>query len=206
MIIDISWPISPTMTSYKNNKPVIFTRLKDFASDGVRDANIQLNTHAGTHIDAPAHFLATGKTIDQVPLESLIGNAVVIDLTNVQEAITDLDLQKHVFASSDIILLKTKNSALSTQATFDFKFVSLAPSGATLLATRGVKAVGIDYLGIERNQPNHETHTILLKKEIPIIEGLRLDQAEPGRYQFYCLPIAIMGLEAAPARAILIKN
>ena len=205
MIIDISWPISPTMTSYKNNKPTTFTQLKEFATDGVRDANIQLNTHAGTHIDAPAHFLATGTTIDHVPLESLIGSAVVLDLTNVEEAITDHDLQAHVFAAGDIVLLKTKNSALLAKAPFDFKFISLTASGAALLAARGVKAVGIDYLGIERNQPNHETHTILLEQQIPIIEGLRLGQAAPGRYQFYCLPLAIVGLEAAPARAILIK-
>lgn len=203
-IIDISWPISPAMTSYKNSKPTVFTPLKSFEVDGVRDSNFTCNTHTGTHVDAPSHFIKNGNSIDQIPLDRLIGAATVIDVSNVDGPITALVLQREIIHAGEIILLKTKNSALSPSAPFNFDFVFLASSAAAWLAQHGVKAVGIDYLGIERNDPTHATHTILLEKNIPIIEGLRLEHVTPGRYQFYCLPLAIIGLEASPARAILI--
>ena len=76
----------------------------------------------------------------------------------------------------------------------------------TLFSSKKIKAVGIDYLGIERNQPDHETHTILMKHEIGIIEGLRLSHVEPQRYFFLCLSLPVVGLEAAPARAILVHQ
>jgi len=66
--------------------------------------------------------------------------------------------------------------------------------------------VGIDYLGIEHSQPGHVTHTTLMHQDIVIIEGLRLFHINPGRYFFVCLPLAVIGLEAAPARAILIEE
>jgi arylformamidase len=74
-----------------------------------------------------------------------------------------------------------------------------------LFAEKKVKAIGIDYLGIERNQPDHATHTILMKHNIAIIEGLRLADAVAGDYFFICLPLNVIGLEAAPARAVLLR-
>ncbi|MCF7899726.1 cyclase family protein [Candidatus Babeliales bacterium] len=204
-IIDISWPITKNCTEYKNKKTVQFEFLKNFDQDNVRDSIITLGSHTGTHIDAPAHFLENGKTIDQINLEKFIGKAKVLDLTHVQEKITEQNLDQFYIVKDDIILLKTKNSLLSETQNFEPNFVYLEKSGAEFLAKKEVKTVGIDYLGIERNQPDHETHKILLEKEIVIIEGLRLKDATEKEYFFYCLPIFTVGLEAAPARAILIK-
>ena len=75
-----------------------------------------------------------------------------------------------------------------------------------LLVKKKIKTVGVDYLGIERNQPKHETHTLILGNEIAIIEGLRLEEATEGDYILYCLPLAVKGLEAAPVRAVLEKK
>jgi arylformamidase len=205
-IIDISWPISASMTSYKNNNPVTITHNKTFERDGLRDSALHLNSHTGTHVDAPSHFLEGGNSIDQYSLDSLVGCTVVIDMSHIEGGITDQDLHGHVVNPGEIVLLKTKNSQLEPTTQFDVNFAYLAPSAAALLVQHGVKAVGIDYLSIERNSPNHETHSALLSKNIPIIEGLRLGHVTPGRYQFYCLPLASVGLEAAPARAILVKT
>jgi len=207
-IIDISWPISKNCTEYKNKNTVKFEFLKNFDQgdkDNVRDSVITLNSHVGTHVDAPAHFLKHGKTIDQINLEKFIGKAKILDLTYVQEKITELDLNQFYIVKNDIILLKTKNSLISETQNFVPDFVYLEKSGAEFLAQKEIKTVGIDYLGIERNQPEHETHKILFEKEIVIIEGLRLKNATEKEYFFYCLPIFTVGLEAAPARAILIK-
>ena len=206
MIFDISWPISSTITGYKDKKTVSITQVKEFDRDNVRESTITINSHTGTHVDAPSHFLKDGKTIDQIALERLIGQAVVLDLTMVTDAITREHLEQHAGAinSGDIVLLKTTNSDLQPTAPFTPHFIYLHQSGARYLAEKNIKAVGIDYLGIERNQPGHETHVELFTHDVVIVEGLRLEHVQPGRYDFYCLPLKVVGLEAAPARALLI--
>ena len=78
--------------------------------------------------------------------------------------------------------------------------------GAAYLAQQKIKAVGIDYLGIERNQPDHATHTILMEANIGILEGLRLAAVQPRYYTLIALGLYTIGLEAAPVRAVLISS
>jgi len=204
-IIDISWPISPAMTAYKDRSVVAFTPTKTFEKDHAREATVIIGTHSGTHVDAPAHFLEHGHTIDQMKLDALIGPCKVLDLSDISEKVTAHDLQRFDIKKHDRILLKTKNSSLDSQARFDASFIFLEKSGAEYLASLDIAAVGIDYLGIERGQADHATHEILMHKNIPIIEGLRLGHVEPGEYTLCCLPLALQGLEAAPARAVLMR-
>ncbi|KKQ48729.1 MAG: Arylformamidase [candidate division TM6 bacterium GW2011_GWF2_38_10] len=205
-IIDISWPIQPTMTTYKNKNDVHITINKTFEENHVRESSLCCGMHTGTHVDAPAHFLANGSTIDQMDLTKLTGTCLVIDCTQAQESIEKEMLATYPIHPGDIILLKTSNSATASTAPHRDAFVYLSAQGASYLVEKNIHAVGIDYLGIERNQPNHETHLTLLQKDIPIIEGLRLGHVKPGRYFFVCLPLALQGAEAAPARAILIPQ
>jgi len=202
-MIDISWPISNQMTTYKNKNDVAIEQIKLFERDGVREHRITMGMHTGTHIDSLAHFLQNGVTIEQIALEKLVGPCRVLDLTHVDEKITIDDLKSFSITAGQRILLKTKNSALSPTKKFETSFVYLDKSGAQYLAEMGVNCVGIDYLGIERDQPDHESHLALLECNVPIIEGLRLAHVEHGSYQLYCFPLYIPGAEAAPARAIL---
>ncbi len=207
-VIDVSWPISTATTGYKDKKVVKFDEVKNFAKDGARETNIHVSAHTGTHIDAPSHFLRDGKTIDQIDLSRFIGPCKVIDLTDVVEAITRNRLASHEgeIVEGDIVLLKTTNSAKTATDKFTPHFVYLEFTGAEYLKEKGVKAVGIDYLGIERSQSGHPTHTTLLHADIGIIEGLRLRHVQEGTYFFACLPINVIGIEAAPARAVLISG
>lgn len=202
-IYDISWPITTTTTEYKNRKSIAITPLKSFEKDGVRESTICLNVHTGTHVDAPSHFLADGKTSDQIPVDRLMGQARVIDLMTITQTITADDLARYAIGADEIILLRTANSAAGISDSFNKDFVYLDASGAAYLAQKKVKAVGIDYLGIERSDPEHTTHTILMKADILVIEGLRLFHTPAGSYFMVCLPLAIIGLDGAPARAIL---
>jgi arylformamidase len=207
-IIDISWPLSDATTGYKDRKILKFEERRSFDKDGYRETTIMIDSHSGTHVDAPAHMLNDGITIDQVSLDSLVGGCIVLDLTDVEEKITREVLAEHdhEIMENDIVILKTINS--STQATDKFTphFAYLEISGAAYLAEKKIKAVGIDYLGIEHSQPGHLTHKELFKHDITIIEGLRLGHVAPGEYFFCCLPLSMPGLEAAPARAILIAG
>lgn len=204
-IVDISWPISPAMTAYKDRKIVSFTERKSVQKDGAAETTLVLDAHSGTHVDAPSHFISGGNTIDATPLSSLLGECLVIDCVG-QQSITadflrDFEIEPHI-----IVLFKTDNSTQSITDLFNPLFVYVDASAAALLVKKQCKAVGIDYLGVERNQPLHETHVLLLNAGIPIIEGLRLAHVAQGRYEFVCLPLAVQGIEAAPARAILIER
>lgn len=207
-IIDISWPISPTVTEYKDQRTVTFTHTKTFEKDGGRASVIAMNVHTGTHVDAPAHFLSHGATIDATPLTSLVGPCVVLDCTSIKDAITAEHLERYadLCGTGDIVLLKTTNSNEPAAGPFNKNFVFLSASGAQFLADLDVKAVGIDYLGIERGQADHATHEILLSRGVPIIEGLRLGSVEAGKYHVCVAPLLLDGLEAAPARAFLIQE
>lgn len=213
-IIDISWPLEKSITEYKDRALYKFNFWADFTKINMRESIITIDSHTGTHVDAPAHFIKDGKNIDQIDLQKLIGQALVLDLSNVIDKITRLDLEEAIkkaeLKEKDlkdlIILLKTKNSDLEDTAKFDYNFIYLEKSGAQYLRDLNVKAIGIDYIGIERNQPEHDTHKILLGSNMPLIEGLRLKSAEPKKYMLICLPLKFIGLEAGLARAILIED
>ncbi len=207
-VIDVSWPISRATTGYKDRAVVKFDEIKNFLRDGVRETNINLSAHTGTHIDAPSHFLRDGKTIDQIDLSRFIGRCKVLDLTDVGEQITRNCLANYEgeINEGDIVLLKTNNSTKIATDKFSPHFVYLEFTGAEYLKEKKIKAVGIDYLGMERSQSGHPTHTTLMHADIGIIEGLRLRSVKKGSYFFVCLPLYTIGIEAAPARAVLISD
>lgn len=205
-IIDISWPISSATTGYKDKNIVKILDEKNFNKDSARETSITISSHTGTHVDAPSHFLRDGKTIDQLDLSKIIGRCKVIDMTAAIDQITGEHLQEHEINAGDIILLKTTNSLRDPVDKFNPHFIYLGVGGANYLAQKKIKAVGIDYLGIERGNPDHQTHTTLFNGDVVIIEGLRLGHVNPGTYEFICLPLNVIGTEAAPARAILLDK
>ncbi len=203
-LIDISWPIFLGMTEYKNRGSLELKKIKTIERDRTRETIICMNVHTGTHVDSPSHFIADGKTIDNVEPGSFMGPCRVLDFMQVSEKITRADLEQHELKEGEIILCKTQNSNLSEVQQFNPSFIYLDASAACYCVEQKIRTIGIDYLGIERNQPDHETHYELLSHDIPIIEGLRLSHVEPGSYFLICLPLSVIGLGAAPARAVLL--
>jgi arylformamidase len=206
MFIDVSWSISNEITEYKNKKSVHIEQTAQYDLDGVREKLLTFNSHTGTHIDAPSHFTKDGKNLDKLSLDKFYGPCKVLDFTYLDDRITEKDLIDKDINEGDIIILKTKNSQLNETGDFVLDYVYLEKSGAKFLADKKIKTFGFDYLGIESNQPDHETHKYLLESEIPIIEGLRLKNVEPGEYILSCFPILIENSDGAPARAILITK
>lgn len=204
-MIDISMPITETMQVYKNKpekKPRI-TAIATHDKNGMHESEIHMNLHTGTHVDAPLHMVADGKTIEATPIDKMITPCRVVDVTDVSGGIKQEDLANKGIKSGDFVLLKTKNSFSET---FDFEFIYLERTGAAFLAALGIKGVGIDGLGIERAQSDYATHRMLLGADIPIIEGLRLKDVPEGAYILVALPISIPGAEAAPVRAVLLQK
>lgn len=207
-IYDISMELTPEMTVWKDRdaKKPQFTITRDFDENGQggRETKVTLDMHTGTHIDAPLHFVAGGKTIAHTTLEQLVRPVKVLDLTDVVDRITAMDLQKFDLNSGDFLICKTENSY--HEGKFDPDFIYLDRTGAEYLLSRDIAGVGIDALGIERSQPDHSTHLQLLKNEIIIIEGLRLADVEQGEYFMVAAPLKFVDVEAAPARIFLLDS
>jgi len=202
--IDISWPLDEDTTIMPGEQPVLLEPIKTFAKDAVREHIIHLNAHTGTHVDAPSFLLRDGKTIDQIDIHTTIGPAVVLNLTGVEGSIKKEHLDALEINEGDIVLLKTKNSSLDPTAAYDSSFVYLDPSAAEYLVQKKVKTVGFDYITLEPEKEFDQSHRILLEKGITIIGGLRLFFVTPGLYFLVCLPLNVIGIEAAPARAVIL--
>lgn len=204
-IIDISMPIRPGMPVYKNNpqKQPVIEIIQDFGHGSARESRVHLDAHVGTHLDAPLHMVQDGTAIGNLDLYKLIGQCTVFDLSQVIDAIGEAELVNLPIDPGDFVLLKTKNSF---EKEFNHRFVYLSEAGANFLVKKQVRGVGIDALGIERDQPAHPTHQILFENGVVILEGLRLEEARPGNYLLVALPIKLMDIEAAPARAVLINT
>jgi arylformamidase len=162
-----------------------------------------MGSHSGTHVDAPAHFLRDGASVDQLPLEILLGKARVVALP-VSERIERDDLEALDLSDDLRVLLKTRMSGQLRQPTFQQDHIYLTPDAAVYLAQIGIKLVGIDYLSIERfGSDDHASHRALLAAGVVIVEGLDLSDVEPGEYEMACLPLRVAGAEGAPARVVL---
>jgi arylformamidase len=202
-IYDISMLISEDIQVWDNEesrKPKFNTI--HHAVTGTTESRICLDVHTGTHLDAPLHMLADGATIETIPLHDLHGTARVLDLMHINEEITRSDLEPFAIQHGEWILFKTRNSLSEI---YEFDFVYLKEDGAKYLAELGVKGVGTDALGIERSQDLFPTHRTLMRNNVLILEGLRLDVVPAGTYFFILAPLKLKGIEAAPARAFLLK-
>jgi arylformamidase len=205
-IYDISVPIRSGGLVYPGNPEIEITLQQAVARGaGANVSSIRFGSHTGTHADAARHFFDDGQTVDKIPLERLIGPALLLSFADDVRAVTAADLRKQDLKGRTRILLRTRNSALLSKKEFAPDYTYLAPDGAQYLVDNGVELVGIDYLSIEQfHSGHHKTHRILLERSVVILEGLDLSVPAPGEYELICLPLRIEGCDGAPARAVLI--
>ncbi len=195
--------------------------------------NISSAEHGGTHIDAPIHFSKDGQSVDEIPLEKLIGKAIKIDvavkaLKNPDyqisiEDITNWEKEEDIqIPDGSIILLQTgyskfypgKIKYLGTDKRGEdavklLHFPGLSDEAAKwLVENRNVHAIGIDTPSIDYGQSQYfKSHVILLGKSIPVFENLtNLDQLPEKGFEIIALPMKIKGGSGAPLRIIAVVN
>jgi arylformamidase len=209
--IDATATLDPATTPvYAGDAPMKFDFLKDMRKgDALTLSAYSMGAHSGTHIDAPMHFVLGGAPIEKLSLDQLIGPARVIEIPDGVQAITAAELNRHQWKGAPRILFRTRSAQRGWMhdSTFHRDFAYIAPDAAQQLADANVKLVGIDYISAEQfGAPAPRTHRILLRKGIPIVEGLALENVRAGDYDLIVLPIKVGGHEGAPARAVLRKR
>jgi arylformamidase len=206
-VYDISLTLRARMPVYPGEPtPLLEPTSRMERGDSYNVSRLTLSTHTGTHIDAPLHFLVGGMPVDQLPVDVLVGPALVVEMP-VELEITAADLEAAAIPSgTERILFKTRNSRLLDDEDFRRDFVYLTLDAARWLVERGVRLLTIDYLSVEQMdaQPNI-VHQTLLRAGVVVVEGADLRQVAPGPYLLACLPLKIEGADGSPVRAVLVE-
>ena len=202
--LDVTLPMTPQMILWPGDPPVRLTQIESLtAGDPSNLSRLSAGLHSGTHVDAPSHYLPGGATIDQMPLAAMIGPARVVAVAATR-VIDVNDLQALPLEAGERILLRTANSALYRQGRFSREYLGLTEAAAGWFAAQGIQTLGIDYLSVAGLACDQAAvHKRLLEAGIWIIEGLNLAAVPPGAYDLLCLPLLVLGAEAAPARVLL---
>ena len=203
-IYDVTVPLSADVPIFPGDPKFQLEPVHEIAKGHAYNlARLALGTQTGTHVDAPYHFLADGATVDQLPLEILMGKARVVEL-RARDRVDRADLLALDLRDDIRVLLKTRMSGQMRHPQYHEEVVYLTEDAATYLAQAGIKLVGIDYLSFEKpGSSEYPAHHALLSAGVVIVEGLDLSEVEPGEYDMTCLPLRIAGADGAPARVIL---
>ena len=207
-IYDVTVPVSNELPTWPGDPGVQIDDWRTLSKDGANVSGLCFGAHTGTHVDAPAHFIEGASKVESIPLDSLIGEAEVIEVPEDRLAIDEEFVTAKCAPGTTRFLFKTRNSAFWSEAKPEFHtdFTYLDLDAAKKLVQQGLKLVGIDYLSIEKfGNAGHETHVALLSHGVVILEGLNLSEVPPGKYEVICLPLRLrtsLG-DGAPARVVL---
>ncbi|USG99184.1 cyclase family protein [Thermococcus argininiproducens] len=187
MIIDLSMELSENILVYPGDPKVEIKAWNTIEKDGYYMNTLFMGEHIGTHVDAPAHFIKGGKTIDEIPLDKFIGEGAVIDVSKLDRDILPEDITE----KAEIVLFYTNGPD-----------VYLSEEGARHLVNLGIKGVGIDRESIDGD---FKSHRILLLNEILIFENItNLEMLIGKRFTFIGMPLKIKGGSGSPVRAVAI--
>lgn len=197
-MIDISLELKKNLITYPGDLCFESYPYKTHPTDHVHITRLLLETHTGTHFDAPFHATEGAETSGQIKLEKFIGPCTVCEVNGDSIRLSDIP-QKH----QSRILFKTKNSGLYDTGQFEKNFCYLSMEAAREIARRKIDLVGIDYLSIEEfGTTGMNVHRTVLSSGAIIVEGVNLSSVAPGDYELICLPLRI-DTDGSPCRAIL---
>jgi arylformamidase len=207
MATDLSQTIAPGMPYFPGTEPPVFSRPFTLASHGFAEQKITLLTHCGTHMDAPAHILEAGATLEQLGLPHFVGGAVALDLTTLPANIITLENLLpfgQLLQGKDFVLLHTGWCKHWGNEAYFSNYPVLAEAAAQWLAEFNFKGIGVDAISFDAHDSSAlPIHRIFLARGIVLVENLvNLEKIPAVEFLFCCLPLKIAATDGAPVRAI----
>jgi arylformamidase len=200
---DISQPLRPGLPVWPGDTPFSATPRWSIGPDApVNVAAVTLSTHAGAHADAPLHYDPDGAPIDVVALAPYLGPCLLIDARGCAPLIDAAFVAAHVPQGTERALFRTYERF--PLARWEADFTAVHPAAIDLLATRGLRLIGLDSPSLDpQESKTMDAHHAVRRADMRVLEGLVLDAPPPGRYELIALPLPLAGLDASPVRAIL---
>jgi arylformamidase len=217
-IIDLSLPIEEGMMTFPTHwHPVVeITILGRHGVEGRETRKLVFGTHIGTHADAPRHFIPNGGTIDEVPLETLIGPATVVDFTDCRplQEIGVADLKNRLGAKAPVrLILRTGWSEYFGNLKFYNEYPFLSENAAHWLVEQGVRLIAMDTpspdnpshsRGTLKDSPNHK---VLLGAGVVLVEYVANLKALTSReVELLVMPLKLKGCDGSPVRCVAIER
>lgn len=208
MIIDLTHTITPKIPVYPGSPAPSISPTETLLRDGYRETLIQIPSHTGTHMDAPAHLLQNGSTLDVLPPSQFCGHAATLDVSDLPEGgvITAEYLQerKEFFRSADFVLFYTGWEKRWGTDDYYGAFPVPDEDAAHYLVSCGLKGVGTDALSMDPlNETDLKTHKAFLEGGLVILENLCLRKvANRNDIMLFALPLKFLNADGAPVRAI----
>lgn len=206
-IVDLTQTISPQMPVYPGTEPPVFGVGCTLELDGFREKKLTLFSHTGTHIDAPAHLLADGKTLDQFPVSQFVGPACCLDFSAHAGSViemSDLEPYQQQLEQVEFCLLRSGWSRYWGEPQYFAGFPVLSLAAAQWLCRFELKGVGFDAISadpvVSQDLPIHQ---VLLGRGLLLIENLtHLEQLPNQPLLFSCLPLKLADADGSPVRAV----
>ena len=203
MLYDISPRLRPSIAVWPGDSPLH----REVLTDLHHGANLTLSTlhatvHLGAHADAPSHTDVGGSDIASQPLDVYVGRCQVItvDVSRAERVIPRH--VAHVRSFEERVLFRTRTFPDPDRWNTDF--ASLSPELVAMLASHGVRLVGIDTPSIDLfDSKDLPTHAACVAHDIRNLEGIVLDGVGDGLFELIALPLALVGFDASPVRAVL---
>lgn len=206
-VIDLSHPISRDMPVYPGTPVPETNPLYTMERHGFRETALSFTSHTGTHLDAPAHMIAGGATLDQFPASAFVGRGYVLDCWG-RSSITAELLRQHEahIRSCDWLLFYTGWDSYWDSERYFIGFPLLTPEAAALLCQMGLTGVGLDCLSLDAcGDPTFPNHMTLLGHGLLNAENLcGLDRLLGKSFMFSALPLPFSRSDGAPCRAAAI--
>ena len=206
MLIDMTHTITPDIPVYPGTPAPCLSPACTFTKDGFRETLLTFSSHTGTHMDAPAHLLPEGRTLDDTPMSQFSGRATVLDVSGEGPVITEAFLQSNYEAihTADYILFYTGwEDRWGREDFLADAFPVPDEAAAKYLVSRGLKGVGTDAVSIDRlGDKRLPIHHILMKDSVLILENLCLKKVRGRKdFLFFALPMKFQDTDGAPVRA-----
>jgi arylformamidase len=205
MLIDITPPVSPSLGVWPGDTPCSREVLCDLRKgDSITLSTLRATVHLGAHADAPSHYDAHARSIEAQPLDRYLGPCTVIDAPVARSTrVKPSDLRTPVASiRTPRVLLRT--GTFPDPNRWNNDFAALAPELVDALAARGVVTIGIDTPSVDLiDSKDLPSHNAVLRHDIALLEGIVLAHVEPGEYELIALPLALVGFDASPVRAVL---
>jgi kynurenine formamidase len=191
------------MPVYPGDPPVTFAPHSTLGEDGFRVTAVQFGTHAGTHLDAPLHFLDGGAPVDALELSALVGPARVVDVSDVPPGSAIEWERLGAVAPGERLLLRTDWDRRFGDPAYYEEFPSLTGNSVAILAERRVALLGFETPSLcADHEADADAHRALLSAGVVIVEGLTGLAGLPEHVWMAALPLRLAGLDGSPCRVI----
>jgi arylformamidase len=208
-LIDLTHLLYNEMPVYPGTEKPIFEQTSNIPEHGFAETKINMLSHHGTHMDAPAHMIGNGKTLDTFGPEQFFGKAICIDCSKVKDAIIHikaLEAYENTIELVDFVLLFTAWSDKWGNKEYFSGFPVLSPEACSWLCKFKLKGIGLDNISIDKiDTEKYDNHNIILGKGMVIIENLtNLKLIGNEIFTFSCFPLKFINADGAPVRAVAI--